>query len=116
MAAEAPLDLPSPEQRRRTLELFRAVAHEDRLLVLLALSERPRLCVAELTALCGASQSAMSHQLRTLRDAGLVRAERAGRHVFYALDDHHVAQILADAVTHVAETPLFSLSGEADPR
>jgi len=116
MSTEPPPPMPSRALRGRTLALFRAVAHEDRLLVLLALSRQPRLCVAELTALCGASQSAMSHQLRTLRDAGLVRAEREGRRVFYALHDHHVAHLLGDALDHVAHSPLFFLPDDDDPR
>jgi ArsR family transcriptional regulator, lead/cadmium/zinc/bismuth-responsive transcriptional repressor len=70
--------------------------------VLLALAERP-LCVGDLAELCRASQSAMSHQLRTLRDAGLVKAHRRGKQIFYALDDRHVAHLIAGALAHVGE-------------
>jgi DNA-binding transcriptional ArsR family regulator len=45
----------------------------------------------------------MSHQLRTLRDAGLVRSERRGKHVFDELCDHHVAHIVKDAIAHASE-------------
>ena len=85
------------------LAMFRAFSHADRLTVLLALSEHASLCVSELTELCGATQSAMSHQLRRLREAGLVRSRRRGKQVFYALDDRHVAAILADAISHARE-------------
>lgn len=97
------IELPHPAVRERALALFRAIAHPDRLTVLLALARGERLCVSDLSALCAASQSAMSHQLRTLRDAGLVRAERAGKQVFYTLADHHVAHIVGDAVAHAEE-------------
>ncbi|MFO0723035.1 MAG: metalloregulator ArsR/SmtB family transcription factor [Myxococcota bacterium] len=93
-------------QKRATtqvLALFRAFSHADRLTVLLALSEHESLCVSELTELCGATQSAMSHQLRRLREAGLVRARRRGKQIFYALDDQHVAAILEDALSHARE-------------
>jgi ArsR family transcriptional regulator, lead/cadmium/zinc/bismuth-responsive transcriptional repressor len=97
--------LPSTQVRTRTLSLFRAIGHRDRLLVLLALAETDRLCVSDLVELCGTTQSAMSHQLRTLRNAGLVKTERQGKQIFYALDDRHVASIIQDAVAHVAEQP-----------
>ncbi len=97
-------ELPEAPLRAKALSLFRAIGHEDRLTVLLALSRHERLCVGELTELCGSSQSSMSHQLRNLRDAGLVRTERQGKQVFYALDDMHVARIIEDALEHVAET------------
>jgi DNA-binding transcriptional ArsR family regulator len=95
--------LPGAAARRAVLELFRAFSHEDRLTVLLALSLNDALCVSDLTELCGATQSSMSHQLRHLRDAGLVRRTRRGKQIFYALDDQHVAAILVDAVTHAKE-------------
>lgn len=95
-------DLPAPAVRARALELFRAIGHPDRLVTLLALARGER-CVSELAALCGTSHSAMSHQLRILREAGLVRAERRGKQVFYGLDDDHVARIIDDAVAHVHE-------------
>lgn len=97
-----PLALPPRPTRTKALRLFQAIAHADRLDVLLALSAAPR-CVSELAEVCRASPSAMSHQLRRLREAGLVRTQRQGRHVEYALADRHVAKIVADAVAHAAE-------------
>lgn len=95
--------LPPAPLRRRALSLFRAIGHEDRLVVLLALASTERLCVSELAGLCKASPSAMSHQLRTLRQAGLVRASREGKLIYYALQDRHVARIIQDAVAHAGE-------------
>ena len=94
--------LPPARLRRRALALFSAIAHEDRLDVLLALASRAR-CVSELAEVCGASPSAMSHQLRRLRDAGLVEARKSGRQVEYALADRHVVKIVRDAIAHVAD-------------
>jgi ArsR family transcriptional regulator len=87
----------------RALELLRAMAHRGRFEVLVSLREHERLCVGDLAARCGAEQSAMSHQLRVLREAGLVRAERVGKHVHYRLADTHVAHIVGDALLHASE-------------
>src|SRR6187431_1509825 len=69
-----------------------------RLLDALALGER---CVCDLAALVGISESAVSHQLRLLRSARLVRVRRAGRLAYYSLDDHHVIGLLHDTRKHV---------------
>lgn len=58
-------------------------------------------CVGDLAALVGMSESAVSHQLRLLRAARLVRVRRAGRMAYYALDDHHVVGLLHDTRRHV---------------
>jgi ArsR family transcriptional regulator len=87
----------------RTVSLFAAIAHPARLRVLLLLAEGPSRSVFELQEATGLSQTAMSHQLRVLRDAHLVTATRAGRRVLYAIADHHVAHIVRDAVEHSAE-------------
>ncbi|MBI4819984.1 MAG: helix-turn-helix transcriptional regulator [Deltaproteobacteria bacterium] len=100
--------LPNKALMARALELFRAITHEDRLMVLVALGrsegvDDSGVSVGELAELCGSEQSAMSHHLRRLRDAGLVRTSRRGKQVFYALRDRHVARIIEDALEHVAE-------------
>lgn len=60
-------------------------------------------CVCDLAALAGLSESAVSHQLRLLRAARLVRVRRAGRLAYYSLDDHHVVGLLHDTRKHVEE-------------
>lgn len=97
------LRLPPARVRARALAMFQAIAHADRLDVLIALSAAPR-CVSDLAEACETSPSAMSHQLRRLREAGLVRAERHGRRIEYALADRHVAKIVGDAVAHAGES------------
>lgn len=87
----------------RTVLLFAALAHPARLRTVMLLSSGGPLSAGELADAVGAEQSSMSHQLRVLKEARLVRAERRGRHVLYALCDEHVACLVADAVTHAAE-------------
>ena len=63
------------------------------------------LCVHELATRAGISESAASHQLRLLRTMRLVRVRREGRQAFYAVDDHHILELLHQARTHVQEAP-----------
>lgn len=94
--------LPDAKLLTQAAALLRAVSHEARLLVLLSLRDGPQPA-GKLQELAGMEQSAMSHQLRVLREARLVRTERQGKQVLYSLHDHHVVHILEDALTHVAE-------------
>ena len=87
----------------RTAALFGVVASPARLHVLVALDEAGALSAGELGARVDLEASALSHHLRTLRDARLVRVERRGRQRIYQLDDPHVASIVRDAIQHVAE-------------
>lgn len=66
----------------------------------MALTER---CVGDLAALVGMSESAVSHQLRMLRAARLVRTRRAGRQIFYTLDDGHILALFEQGLSHVHE-------------
>jgi DNA-binding transcriptional ArsR family regulator len=61
------------------------------------------LCVCDIATLAGISESAASHQLRLLRSMRLVRTRRAGRLVYYTLDDQHIVELLKLALTHVQE-------------
>ncbi|MFD7132167.1 ArsR/SmtB family transcription factor [Streptomyces sp. NPDC059894] len=79
---------------------LQALSTPSRLLILARLREGP-LPATELAAEVGMEQSACSHQLRLLRNLGLVVGERRGRSVVYALHDHHVAELLDQAVYHV---------------
>jgi ArsR family transcriptional regulator len=68
---------------------------------LIAALEQAELCVGDLAATVGLSNSATSHQLRLLRSLGLVRTRRAGRTIYYALDDEHVRTLYRQALDHV---------------
>lgn len=84
-------------------ETFKVLGDVTRVKILDALSQH-ELCVCDLAALVGLSESAVSHQLRLLRNMRLVRARRAGRMVFYALDDHHILSLFQQASRHVGES------------
>ena len=81
---------------------FSVLGDPTRIRILDALSAG-ELCVCDIATLAGISESAVSHQLRLLRGMRLVRPRRAGRQVFYTLDDQHIVQLLRLAVTHVQE-------------
>lgn len=83
-------------------ETFRALGDPTRVRILDALSHG-ELCVCDLAALVAMSQSAISHQLRLLRNLRLVRPRRDGRMVFYALDDRHIMTLFRQGLRHVQE-------------
>ena len=83
-------------------ETFRVLGDPTRIRILDALSAG-ELCVCDIATFVGISDSAVSHQLRLLRGMRLVRTRRAGRQVFYSLDDQHIVQLMRLAVTHVQE-------------
>ena len=83
-------------------ETFRALGDPTRVRILDALSHG-ELCVCDLAQLIDLSQSATSHQLRLLRQLRIVRCRRAGRLMFYALDDRHVVSLVRQGLRHVAE-------------
>jgi len=82
---------------------FAVLGDPTRVRILDALSAG-ELCVCDIATLAGISESAVSHQLRLLRGMRLVRPRRAGRQVFYTLDDQHIVELLRLAVTHVQES------------
>ncbi|WP_227984765.1 ArsR/SmtB family transcription factor [Nocardia spumae] len=92
----ARLDADSAAHVATTLQ---ALATPSRLLILTELRQGPRP-VSELAEAVGMEQSAVSHQLRLLRNLGLVAGTRAGRSIVYSLYDNHVAQLLDEAVYH----------------
>ena len=94
-----------PEAVQGLAETFSALADPTRVRILDALSHG-ELCVCDLAAVLGVSQSAVSHQLRLLRNIRLVRPRRDGRIVFYALDDQHIMAIFKQTLQHVEEERL----------
>src|ERR1700759_3712535 len=95
---------------RQVAETMQALATPTRLRILACLHEGPR-SVSEISDAVGMDGSAVSHQLRILRHLGLVSGERDGRRVNYSLYDHHVAEVLEQAMSHVEHLRL----GLADP-
>ncbi len=82
------------------LALFKAIADETRLNILLALMQE-ELCVCDLSALLQMSKSAISHQLKYLFNLKLVKKRKEGRMVFYSIADFHVEHILTDSIDHI---------------
>ena len=101
MVRAARAALPAVDRLGGVTELFAALSDPTRIRLVAALAGR-ELCVCDLAAALGLSESAVSHQLRLLRSRGLVRARRDGRLVYYALDDDHVAALYGQALDHVA--------------
>lgn len=81
---------------------FKAISDETRIKILYSLS-RSKMCVCDLAALLGMTASAISHQLRVLRQAGLVRSEKQGKAVYYMLSDDHVNTVFSNALEHIME-------------
>lgn len=86
----------------RLTSIYKALADPSRLLIVMALREG-EMCVCDLAALLKISESAVSHQLRRLRDLALVRARRDAQCLYYSLDDHHVAELLNVGLEHARE-------------
>ena len=84
----------------RLASVFKALADPTRLRIISELSAGER-CVHEIAEGLGLNQPAVSHQLRLLRDRGLVRYRREGRHIIYALDDEHVHELFSMAREHL---------------
>jgi DNA-binding transcriptional ArsR family regulator len=91
-----------PASVEAVAEVFKLLGDPTRVRLVDALSHGER-CVCDLATLVGQTESAVSHQLRLLRAARLVRVRRTGRHAYYALDDHHVVGLLHDTRKHVEE-------------
>lgn len=83
-------------------ETYKALGDPTRLKILMALLGG-EMCVCDIAAFLGLSESAVSHQLRRLKDIGLVRNNREGRIYFYSLDDSHVADLLKVGLEHIRE-------------
>ncbi|MFO8183913.1 MAG: metalloregulator ArsR/SmtB family transcription factor [Candidatus Aegiribacteria sp.] len=83
-------------------ELFHQMADTTRLELLTSLKKGEK-CVCDLAGATSVSVSAVSHQLRSLRTARLVRSRREGRHVYYSLDDDHVSSLIQTGLEHVRE-------------
>ena len=95
-------ELPDEAVVTPTVQLLKGFADGTRLRILCLLRGR-EVCVHEIVDALDMSQSAVSHQLRVLRDARLVSHRRDGRHVYYGLADDHVRELLENALSHGAE-------------
>ncbi len=95
-------NMPDEEDIFEVADLFKAFGDSTRARIICALSIA-ELCVCDLSALLVMSQSAVSHQLRTLKQARIVRNRRSGKSVYYSLDDEHIKALFRMAIEHVTE-------------
>ena len=86
--------LPSPAETDRLAEWFKVLGDATRARILYAVLEAGELCVCDLAATVDVPESTVSHALRWLRGAGVVRARRSGKMMYYRLDDEHVRMLL----------------------
>ena len=94
--------MPGDEITSAASDFFKAFSDKTRLRILTALAIE-ELCVCDIASLLGMSQSAISHQLRFLKQARLVKSRKDGKTVYYALCDDHIQTILAQGIAHVQE-------------
>ena len=82
--------------------IYKVLGDPSRLKIVMAL-RREAMCVCDLAALTGISESAVSHQLRRFKDLSLVKTRRSGQVVYYSIDDKHVVLLLDIGLRHIRE-------------
>lgn len=99
---EAAKKMPSDDTLNDMAELFKTFGDQTRIRILYMLFET-ELCVCDLAASLNMTQSAISHQLKVLRQSKLVKSRREGKSIFYSLADDHVYTMIAQGFEHVTE-------------
>ena len=95
-------ELPSDETVGRLSDVFKVFGDATRIRILWALFDS-EVCVYDIAQRLSMTQSAISHQLRVLKQARLVKARREGKNTFYSLDDDHVKRIIEQVMIHISE-------------
>lgn len=91
--------LPDSTALHNLSAFFSMIGDPTRCKILLALKETP-LCVCDLANVLSMTKSSVSHQLNKMKNAGIVKCQRSGKQVFYALDDHHVLEVFEISMVH----------------
>ena len=102
IAEAARRDLPEEDELFDLAELFKIFGDSTRVKILYLLFET-EMCVCDIAEVLGVTDSAVSHQLRVLKSAKLVKFRKEGKSVFYSLADEHVGSILAQGLEHIRE-------------
>lgn len=102
LLAHVKLEMPAEETLYDLAELFKVFGDTTRIRILYVLFES-EMCVCDIAELLNMSQSAISHQLRVLKQARLVRSRREGKTVYYILADDHVRTIIGQGMEHIEE-------------
>lgn len=95
-------DMPPDETLYDLAELFKVFGDTTRIKILYALFES-EMCVGDIAQLLGLTQTAVSHQLRVLKNNKLVKSRKEGKIVFYSLNDDHVSRIINQGMEHITE-------------
>jgi DNA-binding transcriptional ArsR family regulator len=102
VVAEVRAQMPDEEVLLNLADLFKVFSDSTRVKIVYALL-KSEMCVCDIAALLGMTKSAISHQLRALRQTRLVKYRREGKIVYYSLDDDHVGNIIQQGMLHVCE-------------
>ena len=94
--------MPDDEVMFNLAEFFKIFGDSTRVRIICALF-RSEMCVCDIAALLGMTKSAISHQLRILKQSKLVKNRRDGKVVYYSLDDEHIAKIIDQGLAHILE-------------
>lgn len=94
--------MPADEKLEKTAEIFKAFGDPTRAKIICALTIA-ELCVCDIAEVLGMTSSAISHQLRILKQSRLVKSRRDGKTVFYRLDDDHISRMFTTAFEHISE-------------
>ena len=95
-------EVPDEDTISQLADVFKIFGDNTRIRILWALFDK-ELCVYDIADALGMSQSAISHQLRTLKQARLIKVRRNGKNSFYSLDDEHVKRIIEQVLIHIDE-------------
>jgi len=95
-------DSVSEKELNRLSSIYKVLGDPNRLKIVMAL-KNVEMCVCDLAAFLGLTESAVSHQLRRFKDLSLVKSRREGQVIYYSLDDAHVAELLNTGLEHVTE-------------
>ena len=93
-------NLPKEDFMDILTNFFKIFADKSRLKILWLLDKK-ELCVCDIACILNMTKSAVSHQLKLLRDSNLVRSRRSGKEIYYSLSDNHIAQIFETAICHI---------------
>ena len=94
--------LPNDEQMYDLADFFKILGDSTRIRILVAL-DKEALCVCEIAGILSMTDSAVSHQLKILRQSNLIKSERQGKNIYYSLADSHVRDIIEKAIEHLEE-------------
>lgn len=94
--------MPDEKTFDKLIEFYKLIADSTRSKILFVLEEK-KMCVCDIAYTLGMTKSAISHQLRLLKDNNLVKSEKVGKEVFYKLSDEHVTKVFSLALEHVRE-------------